>query len=215
MHEQRFDVDAMNGFDFRSTVQEIDLPFAGFVAIGIVFRLPELKMSCFQQFQEHGFRMLVKVGVSRHIKLADPAADFVHPEVNGQLDVFRVVGMPVDQLVEHQFLLRFPADDTLIPVDLFDDLRMRRQLVHDVHPASGSDVPALGDDELSRVQIRIAFEVINTQPVLPRNPDDFGKDVGVSVLRVGGESPAGIIERSLDQAGFDAESRPDEAGCTS
>lgn len=67
MHEQRLDVDAVDGLDFRSTVQEIDLPFAGLVAIGIVIRLPELKMCCFQQIQEHGFRMLVKVGVPRHV----------------------------------------------------------------------------------------------------------------------------------------------------
>ena len=40
MHEQRFDVDAVDGLDFRSPVQEIDLPFTGLVAIGIVFRLP-------------------------------------------------------------------------------------------------------------------------------------------------------------------------------
>jgi len=67
--------------------------------------------------------------------------------------------------------------------------------------------------QLAVVEARVAFQTIHCGPVFDRDLDQFGFDLRCSVGNKGREAPAGVVQRTRDDARLDAGAGGDERFC--
>ena len=94
----------------------------------------------------------------------------------------------------------------IFPITGRNDLRLGRQLVHDVDPAGGlRAVIQLRRIKPAVVEARIALQTVHVWPIFDGDLDQFGFDNCVALRLECGETVACVVERTGDGAGLDAD----------